>query len=133
MWQRMTTIDRPMIQYVRQGKNNTKNGLLLSGILDREVCVGWSLCNKKDDFDLNVAVFIAEERCYVQDRFEKYMLEDIDDKYVEFKDDDPCIELIDDIIPKSIHKDLFYFLDRINRYYKETPKSKVLSYLNKYL
>jgi hypothetical protein len=122
MWEQMVSMENPMIQYVRQGKNKSKNGVLLAGLIDDTVCIGWSLCNKKDVFDLEKAVILAEDRCYLNfgPRFEKYL-----ESYAIF-------DLID-VIPQSIHKDMFYFLNRIYRYYKNNEKSNVVKYLDENL
>jgi hypothetical protein len=116
MWKDLTIMDQPMIQYIRKGKNKEKIGILLAGKIGGEVCMGWSLCHtKKDTFDLFEGMGIAEDRCFVNERFEKYL-------------DPDCVFDIFDVIPQSIHYDVMWFTERMRRYYKDSPKSELVKF-----
>ena len=104
-------MESKIIQYVKRGKPNNKRkvGVLVSGVVDGEVCIGWSLCNDLDKFDKDKALEIAKGRCVSNDR-ETY---DIDD------------------IPLSFfnHNTLYKFLVRMNTYYKKNELSGFVDYL----
>ena len=113
----------PMVKYIRTGgKHNKKRGVMLSGVMGGEVCFGWSLCNKIDEFNPYIGIDIARDRCEVNSRFEKYL---------EYQDDLDCFGIFE-IIPQSIQNDIFYFTERMKKYYKDRPTSELVNFLYEY-
>jgi len=123
MWQDYTILESPIVQYIRDRKNN-KKGILISGIFEDKVCFGWSVCNSLDEFDIDKGFQIAEGRAIGNERMEKYI------PYGDIPEvDGPAIEILD-IIPYTVMSELTNFMERVNSYYKTNEKSDVIIYLS---
>jgi hypothetical protein len=135
MWNEYSILDSVKVTYVRHAggkRKRNKRGVLVSGINeDGKVCVGWSLCKGDHDdgwedviegdwFDKYRGFEIAEARAIANDRLEKY---------ITFADHTPAFDLIDDIIPQSIHGDLRKFMDRTKLYYKDAEFTEAAEYI----
>lgn len=127
MWENIVQsegIESPMLSYVRDRKRN-KVGVLLSGKIDDEVCIGWSKAKVDvEDFNLYDGIEIALGRMYANPRMEKYIFPEKFDL-----DEDPQ-EFLEDKIPVSIKKDLFKFVHRMKLYYKDGKFSEVVNYID---
>lgn len=89
-----------LFQYLRN-KDNSKRGIMVAIVepTTKYVVFGYSVCNKVDKFDLDKAFAISVGRAA------KYM--------------DYSVLDMDDMIPFSIRKDLFLFIARCKRYFKD--------------
>lgn len=120
MWKYIIDLENPMVQYIRDKKRN-KKGVLVAGLnKENKVCFGWSVCNmKEDEFDFYEAFKRAQGRAYKNDRYEK--------KYKSFTEEgDVTFDLP---IPVSIKKDVYWFIDRVFKYYKNNEKMEVVESL----
>jgi len=106
MWKNFVSIESPLVEYTRDRQNN-KIGVLISGIIDNEVVIGWSLCNRSagDVFDKTECIDIAEGRAYNNDRYLNN-----GDYYGS--------------VPESLEVPMIEFVARIKKYYKNTRFSK---------
>lgn len=135
-WEDYSILESEKVTYVRYtgGKRKrNKRGVLVSGIYGSKVCVGWSLCKANyeskwgdfieegDVFDKYRGFEIAEDRALKNDRLEKYT--------PIRQGDDVLFDLIDDIIPQSIHADMRKFIDRAKLYYKDVEFTEVAEYI----
>ena len=113
-----------IFEYIKDRRNNRK-GLLITGIVDGEVCFGWSLCNTtQDKFNRGDAFGIAVDRLYCNDRYMKYAQNGGVFDHFEF---------MSDILPASIRKNGGHFADRIKRYYKNEKFSEITAiFVNTY-
>lgn len=66
--------------------------------------VGWSLCNKKDKFNKDIALFLAKERALKLHKF--FLNQDFDDMYEYFIEIPDCIL---DLFIKMTHRSIKYF------------------------
>ncbi len=106
MWKETSILESPIVEYVRDNRGNRK-GVLVSGVLDGTVVIGWSLCSKLDIFDKREGFFIAEGRAIENDRIAaRYTITD------DYK------------IPRLVEYQLIDFVARIKRYYKSSELSK---------
>lgn len=113
-WEKISALDNPMVEYIRIGR--IKKGMLVAGVYDGEVVIGWSLCNKKDFFDKIEAFNIAEDRAKMnKERFSKYIT-------------DATFDLLD-IIPFTVMNNITHFIERAVRYYKDQKLSEVMVFL----
>lgn len=135
IWDDYSVLGSVKVTYVRHGsgkRRNNRKGVLVSGInKEGKVCVGWSLCNESegDVFDKFNGFDKAEDRALLNDRYEKYLpLEDFDDGLSD--EEYPLFDLVDDIIPQSIHYDLGRFIDRAKLYYKDADFTDAAEYMN---
>ena len=110
-------------EYIRDNSNR-KIGVLLSTVIDGNVCFGWSLANKLDEFDKDIGFMIASDRAYLNltNRYDKYF-ETVD------KDPESGFEFIDDILPHAVKENLPSFINRMSRYYKDNDYSFLVEYL----
>lgn len=93
-------------QYIRDKKNNPI-GILLATQKDNVIHIGWSLCSKKDKFNKEKGMTIAEGR------LNSYFLPlDYYSTKFELKH------------PHSIQRDVDYIVDRAKRYYNKTAKTE---------
>jgi len=118
MWlDNVSDMDNILISYIRDNKNQ-KIGMLISGInkyKNNNVCIGWSLCNKQDQFDKYIGFDIAQGRTYLNDRiYENHVDENFN---------------IFEFIPKTVIKNLPKFLIKIYKYYKKEELSNLTSFL----
>ena len=133
MWEDYSLLNNVKVAYIRHNSENRyrdKRGILVSGIDDYgKVCIGWSLCNESegDVFDKYRGFEIAEARAHNNDRLEKYLPDynEEDDECI-----DPVFDLVDDIIPQSIHSDLGKFVDRAKLYYKDAEFADAVEYMH---
>ena len=142
------TINNSIFEYIRKENNgnNQKIGLIMTAIIDGEVCFGWSLCKVTEEkFNRDVAFAMAINRMLNNERYEKYLLynyKDIDFNAndVPFDDDDFLdnidndvhfidVDFIDDILPFTIKNNMKRFIGRVDAYYKNEPVTEVLEYL----
>src|SRR6056297_2496656 len=100
-------------EYIRDN-NNRKIGVMLSTVIDGNVCFGWSLANKLDEFDKDIGLVIASDRAYLNltNRYDKYF--ETINEYPE-----SGFEFIDDILPYAVKENLPSFINRMSRYYKD--------------
>jgi len=113
-----------LFKYIKDSQNR-KIGVLFACVIDDQVCFGWSLTNKEDEFDKTTGISLAQNRAIhnITDRY---------DKYFEYADYTPTFELIDDIIPFTVKKEIPQFFDRMSRYYKNNRYSFVVEYIMNY-
>lgn len=113
-------VNNTILEYIKDTKGN-KVGVLLATVCYEKVCFGWSLCNKKDNFDALFGIDIAADRAFKNDRYKKNL---------KYSDDYPInIEFIDDILPVTVVKNLPKFLNRVLKYYKNNILSELLEYI----
>jgi hypothetical protein len=102
--------DDYIFEYIRDNKRN-KIGVLLAmyNTNENQVCFGWSLCKKIDEFDKYSGIVMAIHRTYYNNN--RYH------------------NNIDRYIPKSILKYIPNFLNRVKKYYKDKEQSKLIEKL----
>ena len=86
-----------LVEYIR-GNKNKKIGIMVSFIRDDKLVIGFSKCNKKDEFDKERGLQIARERAIIWNKFY--------DSDKEYK------------IPKSCEDQFIKFVNRTLRYFK---------------
>ena len=75
------------------------------------VGIGWALCNKKDEYSSDFAKFLACERALKHLCSKRFVISNID-SFV------PSHDLV--AIPESISENVFQFVHRAKKYFKET-------------
>jgi len=102
----MKQFDNCVIEYIRD-ENNRRRGVLLGQPLgDDEYLVGYSLCNPKDKFDREFALWLAVQRAVLAPTRLKRVNEDGTVSYRVHK------------IHPDVRKNMLNFLTRCDKYFK---------------
>lgn len=141
LWEEMKDAaieSKVIMSYIKDSKGN-KKGLMMAAKVDGEVCFGWSLCKKCDEFNRYDGYLIAEGRMlnnermydnYIKDEEEFYKFyEENDDFSAEDREEMPLILFID-VVPSSIQKEFKKFSQRVKSYFKNEKFSHVFNYLD---
>jgi len=110
MWEEISVLDKLLVQYIRNN-DGSKKGMFISGVYNDVVCIGWSLCNKLDEFNTREAFYIAEGRAIANKRLSKH----INHNGIYFGN-----------VPSTVINALPKFIHRVVRYYSAYELSPVI-------